>query len=43
VAPRDPLVFAVVVFALAAAGFLASFLPARRVTKIDPLLALSVE
>jgi predicted permease len=43
VAPRDPFVMAIVVLALAAAGFLASFLPARRVTRIDPVLALSAE
>lgn len=43
VAPRDPIVLAVVVLALAAAGFLASFLPARRVTKINPVLAISAE
>jgi len=43
VAPRDPVVFAIVVLALAAAGFLASFLPARRVTRINPLVALSIE
>jgi putative ABC transport system permease protein len=43
VAPRDPLVIAVVLVALAASGFLASFLPARRVTKIDPVLAITAE
>ncbi len=41
--PRDPAVIAVVVFALAVAGLLANFFPARRVTKIDPVVALSAE
>jgi putative ABC transport system permease protein len=41
--PRDPRVFAAVIVTLAAASLLASFLPARRVTKIDPALALTVE
>jgi predicted permease len=41
--PRDAAVFAGVVITLAAASLLASFLPARRVTKIDPVLALSAE
>jgi putative ABC transport system permease protein len=43
VAPRDPIVMVIVVVALAAAGFLASFLPARRVTRINPVLAISTE
>ena len=41
--PRDTAVFAAVIATLAAAGLAASFLPARRVTKIDPVLALSSE
>jgi ABC-type antimicrobial peptide transport system permease subunit len=41
--PRDLLVFAGVVVTLAAVSLLASFLPAHRVTKIDPVLALSTE
>jgi predicted permease len=41
--PRDPKVFAAVAVTLAVASLLASFLPARRVTKIDPALALTVE
>jgi predicted permease len=41
--PRDTIVFALVVTTLAAASLLASFLPARRVTTIDPVLALSGE
>ncbi len=41
--PRDAAVFVAVVTTLAAASLLASFLPARRVTKIDPVIALSGE
>src|SRR6266545_744740 len=41
--PRDGGVFAAVIVTLAVASLLASFLPARRVTKIDPALALTVE
>ena len=39
--PRDSAVFAAVVGTLAIASLVASFLPARRVTRIDPVLALS--
>ncbi len=41
--PRDAAVFVGVVITLALAGVVATFLPARRVTKIDPVLALSSE
>ncbi len=41
--PRDRAVFAAVVATLALASLVASFLPARRVTKIDPVLALAAE
>jgi putative ABC transport system permease protein len=41
--PRDATVFAGVVATLALASLLASFLPARRVTKIDPVIALASE
>ncbi|MGH9370795.1 MAG: ABC transporter permease [Vicinamibacterales bacterium] len=41
--PRDGVVFAAVVAALALASLMASFLPARRVTKIDPVVALATE
>ena len=41
--PRDAAVFAAVVVTLALASLIASFLPARRVTKIDPMLALTSE
>ncbi len=41
--PRDPTVIAAVILALALAGLLANLIPARRVTKIDPVVALSAE
>jgi putative ABC transport system permease protein len=41
--PRDIAVFMGVVVALVIASLAASFLPARRVTKIDPVLALAAE
>jgi putative ABC transport system permease protein len=41
--PRDTVVFAGVVATLALASLVASFLPARRVTRIDPVAALANE
>ena len=41
--PRDAAVFAGVLVTLTLASLVASFLPARRVTKIDPMLALTSE
>jgi putative ABC transport system permease protein len=41
--PRDAIVFSGVIATLATAALLASFLPARRVTRIDPVVALAVE
>jgi putative ABC transport system permease protein len=43
VRPWDPGVFTVVVLALTAAGTLASFIPARRATRIAPVEALRLE
>src|SRR5436190_13171894 len=41
--PRDVAVFVAVPLTLALASLFASFLPARRVTRIDPVIALSTE
>jgi ABC-type lipoprotein release transport system permease subunit len=41
--PRDVIVFVTVIVTLAVASLTASFLPARRVTRIDPVLALATE
>ena len=38
---RDPFVFGAVVATLGAVGVLASFIPARRVTTVDPVTALT--
>jgi putative ABC transport system permease protein len=40
---RDPFVFGAVVVTLAVVGLLASLVPARRVTKVDPVAALTPE
>ena len=40
VQPRDPAIFGGVVTVLTIAGLLASLIPARRATRVDPLLAL---
>jgi hypothetical protein len=41
--PRDPLTLALTVFILAAIGFGASFLPAHRASRLDPMAALRYE
>ena len=41
--PRDPLTLALAVVLLAAIGFAASFLPARRTSRLDPMTALRYE
>ena len=40
VSPRDPLVYSLVVLAVAAVGLLANAIPARRAASLDPMKAL---
>jgi putative ABC transport system permease protein len=41
--PRDPVVYGMVLLFLAGVTFLASYLPARRVLRVDPIVALRAE
>ena len=43
VGPMDPTTYAVVSGALAAVGLLATYLPARRAARVDPMVALRTD
>ena len=43
VAPHDPLTLGSVVVVIACAGLAASYFPARRATRVDPMVALRYE
>ena len=43
VSPRDPLIYASVIALVALISLAASFVPARRATRVDPMIALRAE